>query len=112
MENAYRWENIEFADNMLSRYIAQKGNCAITRKPLYLHNMECHHIKPRKGGQSENNSYANLIILSTEAHRLVTATKEDTIQKYVQMLRLDKKQLEKVVAMSFSNFGICPNSDR
>lgn len=96
MGNAYRWESIEFADNMLSRYIAQKGNCAITRKPLYLHNMECHHIKPRKGGQSENNSYANLIILSTEAHRLVTATKEDTIQKYVQMLRLDEKQLAKI----------------
>ena len=49
MENAYKWESIEFADNMLSRYIAQKGNCAVTHKPLRLHNMECHHIKPRQG---------------------------------------------------------------
>ena len=36
MENAYKWESIEFADNMLSRYIAQKGNCAVTHKPLIL----------------------------------------------------------------------------
>ena len=96
MENAYKWESIEFADNMLSRYIAQKGNCAITHKPLYLHNMECHHIKPRLGGRAENNSYSNLIILCTEAHRLVTATNETTIRKYVQMLKLNEKQLAKL----------------
>jgi len=96
MENAYKWESIEFADNMLSRYIAQKGNCAVTQKPLYLHNMECHHIKPRQGGRTENNSYDNLIILCTEAHRLVTATKEDTILKYLRMLNLNEKQLAKV----------------
>lgn len=96
MENAYKWESIEFADNMLSRYIAQKGNCAVTQKPLYLHNMESHHIKPRQGGRTENNSYDNLIILCTEAHRLVTATKEDTILKYLRMLNLNEKQLAKV----------------
>lgn len=87
---------IEFADNMLSRYIAQKGNCAVTHKPLYLHNMECHHIKPRLGGRAENNSYSNLIILCTEAHRLVTSTKEETIRKYVQILKLNEKQLAKI----------------
>lgn len=96
MENAYKWESIEFADNMLSRYIAQKGNCAVTHKPLYLHNMECHHIKPRLGGRAENNSYSNLIILCTESHRLVTATNETTIRKYVQMLKLNEKQLAKL----------------
>jgi len=96
IENAYKWESIEFADNMLSRYIAQKGNCAINRKPLYLHNMECHHIKPRRGGQSEDNSYKNLIMLSTEAHRLITATKEDTIKKHLDFIKPDEKQLGKI----------------
>ena len=96
MENAYKWESIEFADNMLSRYIAQKGNCAVTHKPLRLHNMECHHIKPRQGGHRENNSYENLVILCTEAHRLITATNHATIEKYVQMLNLDEKQLAKI----------------
>jgi len=96
MENAYRWESIEFADNMLSRYIAQKGNCAVTHKPLRLHNMECHHIKPKQGGRQENNSYENLVLLCTEAHRLITATNPTTIKKYVQMLNLDKKQLAKI----------------
>lgn len=96
MENAYKWESIEFADNILSRYIAQKGNCAVTHKPLRLHNMECHHIKPRQGGQSENNSYRNLVLLCAEAHRLITAARKETIEKYVQMLNLDEKQLAKI----------------
>lgn len=96
MENAYKWDSIEFADNMLSRYIAQKGNCAVTQKPLYLHNMECHHIKPRNGGHSENNSYRNLVLLITEAHRLITATKEDTIRKYLSFIKPNEKQLEKI----------------
>ena len=96
MENAYKWESIEFADNMLSRYIAQKGNCAVTHKPLRLHNMECHHIKPRQGGRKEDNSYRNLVLLCTEAHRLITATRKVTIEKYVQMLNLDEEQLAKI----------------
>ena len=91
-----RHSSIEFADNMLSRYIAQKGNCAVTRKPLRLHNMECHHIKPRQGGRQENNSYENLVLLCTEAHRLITATKSTTIEKYMLMLQLDEKQLAKI----------------
>ena len=96
IENAYKWQSIEFADNMLSRYIAQKGKCAVTGKPLYLHNMECHHIKPRQGGMAENNSYQNLVILCTEAHRLITATKSETIEQYLQMLNLNEKQLAKI----------------
>jgi len=96
IENAYKWESIEFADNMLSRYIAQKGNCAITQKPLYLHNMQCHHIIARKGGRCEDNSYNNLVILSTEAHRLITATREDTIRKYLDIIKPDEKQLGKI----------------
>ena len=96
IENAYKWESIEFADNMLSRYIAQKGNCAVTQKPLYLHNMECHHIKPRNSGRSENNGYKNLVILTTEVHRLITATKEDTIRKYLSFINPNEKQLEKI----------------
>ena len=96
IENAYKCESIEFADNMLSKYIAQKGNCAVTQKPLYLHKMECHHIKPRNGGRSENNSYNNLIILTTDVHRLITATKEDTIRKYLNLINPNSKQLDKI----------------
>ena len=96
IENAYKWQSIEFVDNMLSRYIAQKGKCAVTGKPLYLHNMECHHIKPRQGGMAENNSYQNLVILCTEAHRLITATQSETIEQYLQMLNLNEKQLAKI----------------
>lgn len=96
IENAYKWKSIEFADNMLSRYIAQKGNCAVTGKPLYLHNMECHHIKPRQGGKAENNSYENLVLLCTEAHRLITANRKETIEKLLLILKLNEKQLAKL----------------
>lgn len=96
MENAYKWESIEFADNMLSRYIAQKGNCAVLHKPLYLHNMECHHIKPRKYGFEDNNTYQNLVILTTEVHRLIHATNEKTIRRYLTNIKPDEKQLEKI----------------
>ena len=96
MENAYKWESIEFADNMLSRYIAQKGNCAVLHKPLYLHNMECHHIKPRKHGFEDNNTYQNLVILTTEVHRLIHATNEKTIRRYLAKIKPDEKQLEKI----------------
>lgn len=58
--------------------------------------MECHHIKPRQGGRQENNSYENLVLLCTEAHRLITATKSTTIEKYMLMLQLDEKQLAKI----------------
>jgi group II intron reverse transcriptase/maturase len=96
IENAYKWESIEFADNMLSRYIAQKGNCAVSRKPLYLHNMECHHIIPRNGGKSENNNYRNLVIITSEVHKIIHATREDTIKKYLNFIKPNEKQLEKI----------------
>jgi len=96
IENAYKWESIEFADNMLSRYIAQKGNCAVRRKPLYLHNMECHHIIPKGHGKSGDDNYKNLIILTTEVHRLISAINEDTIRKYLDFIKPDEKQLEKI----------------
>ena len=94
MENAYKWKSIELADNMLSRYTAQKGNCAVLHKPLYLHDMECHHIIPRKGGFAENDSYKNLVLLTSEVHKLIHATTEVTIQKYLQKIKPDKRQLE------------------
>ena len=93
MESAYKWESIEFADNILSRYIAQKGNCPILHKPLYLHNMECHHIIPRKSGYAENNTYQNLVLITTDMHKLIHASKCDTIQRYLQKFYLDEQQI-------------------
>lgn len=94
IENAYKWESIEFADNILSRYIAQKGICPILHKPLHLHNMDCHHIKPRVSGYAENNTYQNLIVITTDMHRLIHVTKEKTIQEYLQKYQLNDQQID------------------
>lgn len=94
LSNSHLFPTIEMADNALSRYIAQKGKCAITGKPLFIHDMECHHIKPVATGR--NDTYANLIYLSGDAHKLVTVTQEKTIQTYLQRMSLNEKQMEKV----------------
>ena len=41
-------------------------------------------------------TYKNLIIIEENIHRLVHATKEETIKEYIQKLNLTTKQLEKV----------------
>lgn len=41
-------------------------------------------------------TYANLVYLSGDAHKLVTVTQEKTIQVYPQRMRLNEKQMEKV----------------
>jgi len=65
-------DNIAFAVNCISRYAAQKGKCAITKRFLMMDEAEGHHINPRyKGGTDE---YANIAILSPEAHLLVKMT--------------------------------------
>ena len=94
IENAYKWESIEFADNILSGYIAQKGICPILHKPLHLHNMDCHHIKPRVSEYAENNTYQNLIVITTDMHRLIHVTKEKTIQEYLQKYQLNDQQID------------------
>lgn len=94
IENAHLYPTIEMADNALSRYIAQKGKCAITHQPLFVNDMECHHIKPVRYGR--NDSYENLMMLTSDAHKLISVTKEDTIKKYIDRLHLNDEMKEKV----------------
>ena len=41
MENAHLYPTLEMADNALSRYIAQKGKCAVTHNALSISDMVC-----------------------------------------------------------------------
>lgn len=47
------------ADNRISKFIAQKGKCAVTGKEFILSEMHCHHIIPYH--ESKNDSYINLV---------------------------------------------------
>lgn len=94
MRYPIRTETIEFNDNRISKFSAQKGFCAITGMELELNNFDTHHIKPKhKGGTDE---YKNLICITPIAHKLIHATKEATIQKYLKLIDLDENRLTKL----------------
>ncbi|HEL1156260.1 TPA: group II intron reverse transcriptase/maturase, partial [Streptococcus equi subsp. zooepidemicus] len=94
MENAHLYPTLEMADNALSRYIAQKGKCAVTHNALTVADMMCEHIKPCKG--KRNDTYRNLIILSKEVSDLVGTLNSDKISKILKNLPLTKEMQDKI----------------
>ena len=94
MGNAHLYPTLEMADNALSRYIAQKGKCAVTHNALSITDMVCIHIKPCKG--ERNDTYRNLIILSKDVSKLVDATENKVIKKLLQNLTLTVEMQEKI----------------
>lgn len=86
--------SVEYMDNRISLYVAQYGKCAITGQILELHEIHCHHKKPIS--QGGNDRYENLIILHKDIHRLLHATKEETIKAYLSQLQLTCKQKAKL----------------
>ena len=94
MKNPVRDRSIEYNDNRISRFASQNGLCAITNIELLPEEVHCHHRIPLSMGG--NDRYDNLVVVHEEAHRLIHATKEETIAKYVQNLGLSPKQIKKV----------------
>ncbi|OON99588.1 MAG: group II intron reverse transcriptase/maturase [Epulopiscium sp. Nele67-Bin004] len=87
-------DSVKLSDNKISLIAGQKGKCGITKEPLEVGFMECHHKIPRSKGGTDD--YKNLIWLHSDIHKLIHATKDDTIKKYLELLSLDSKQLKKV----------------
>ena len=86
----------EYADNRISLFSAQWGKCSVTgREFAILEDIHCHHKIPKtkKGGTDK---YRNLTLVLTPVHRLIHATKQDTIVKYLNILSLNKTQIAKV----------------
>ncbi|MDA3846932.1 MAG: group II intron reverse transcriptase/maturase [Vallitaleaceae bacterium] len=94
MRNPVKGQTIEYNDNRLSLYSAQQGNCAITKQPLKIGHMHCHHKIPREFDGLD--IYKNLIFLNDVVHKLIHAIREETINKYLEVLKLDVKQMKKV----------------
>ena len=94
IENPIQGQSAEYNDNRISLFVGQIGKCYITNKPLNPSEMHCHHKKPRALGGTDE--YKNLVIIEENIHRLVHATKDETIKGYIQKLNLTTKQLEKV----------------
>ncbi|MGL4451129.1 MAG: group II intron reverse transcriptase/maturase [Sarcina sp.] len=84
----------ELFDNSISLIAGQQGVCHITKIELEIGNMECHHKRPKALGGTDE--YKNLVWLCYEAHKLVHATEQDTISKYLEVLKLDEKGLKRL----------------
>lgn len=94
MQNPIRGKSIEYNDNRLSLFCAQKGKCAITGDDLTIGNMHCHHRLPLKLGG--NDEYKNLVFVTVDIHKLLHATNPKIIIELMQKLNLSNTQLEKV----------------
>ena len=93
-ESSYN-RSAEYMDNRISLFSAQWGKCAVTGEPFQtLNEIHCHHKIPRNKGGTDK--YGNLVLVSDAVHRLIHAVKEETIQKYLQMLKLNEEQLKKL----------------
>lgn len=86
--------SIEYLDNRVSLYVAQYGKCAVTGRILWIDEIHCHHKKPiSQGGMDE---YNNLVIVHKDVHMLIHAVKYETIQAYLDKVKPNKSQLEKI----------------
>ena len=94
LNNVRDCESTEYSDNRISLMIAQKGNCGVTGEPLNVCDMQCHHKLPKSQGGTD--AYKNLIWVNEDIHKLIHATKEETINKYLHKLKLNEKSLEKL----------------
>lgn len=86
--------SVEYNDNRIALYVAQKGKCAVTGVELEINQVDCHHKIPMEYGGKDG--YGNLIIVSDIIHILIHAKNERTIQKYLKVVELSEKQLKKL----------------
>lgn len=94
MENPKVNESIEYNDNRISLYVGQNGLCAITKEPLDIENMDCHHKIPKYLGGTDE--YQNLILVTREVHILIHETREETINKILQNLKIGQTGIKKI----------------
>ena len=87
-------QSVEYNDNRIALFVAQKGKCAVSGVELAGHQVDCHHKIPIALGG--NDSYQNLIIVSDVVHILIHSSNGKTIRKYLEVLKPDKKQLGKL----------------
>lgn len=87
--------SVEYADNRISLFSAQRGKCAITGKEFQcLEDIHCHHKIPRAKAGKDN--YDNLVLVLDPVHKLIHATEEETIKLYLKNLRLTTEQIRRL----------------
>ncbi|MER2010202.1 MAG: group II intron reverse transcriptase/maturase [Psychrobacillus sp.] len=94
LENPIKGETIEYNDNRISLYVGQNGKCSISGDALEIGKMHCHHKTPRMLGGTDK--YNNLTFIKSDIHKLIHATKTETIKKLLDNLLLNIEQIKKI----------------
>lgn len=68
--------------------------CSKTRDFLFANELHCHHKIPLNLGGNDN--FNNLCILHKEVHKLIHATKNETITTLKEFLRLSSTEIERI----------------
>ncbi|GAB6152030.1 hypothetical protein JCM17380_07800 [Desulfosporosinus burensis] len=98
MRNPKEGQSIEYNDNRLSLYAAQKGRCAVTGVILEIETMYCHHKKLiLMGGEDK---YKNLILVTKAIHELIHDPDKSNLKLAASALLLNKKQAEKLIHLN------------
>ena len=97
MRNPEKGQSIEYNDNRLSLYAAQKGKCAVTGVILEIETICCHHKKPLVMGGED--SYNNLTFVTKAIHRLIHEPDESKVKLTATALLLDKQQVKKLMKL-------------
>lgn len=87
--------SVEYNDNRISLYSAQKGKCSVTGLRLTIGNIHCHHINNIKNGGDD--SFKNLTLVTTEVHRLIHANTDESIHNCLSKIpTMNTSQLTKL----------------
>lgn len=86
--------SIEFNDNRISLFVAQKGKCAVSGAELLLEEMHCHH--KQLWSETKNDSYNNLVMVTKDIHILIHATDKEIIDNRLKLCQLNEQNMEKL----------------
>ena len=94
MRHPVTGQSVEYADNRISLYSAQMGRDAVTGQILDYNDIHCHHTLPKELDGTDK--YQNLVLVSSDVHRLIHASDTKVIDGYLKSLNLSKEQKEKL----------------
>lgn len=95
VSNPITTRSVEYNDNRISLFYGQMGKCAVTKEFLQIGEFECHHKIPVS--QEGSDEYKNLIIVTTDIHKLIHATQVETVKYYLDKIEnLTGAMLKKV----------------
>ena len=94
MRNLVQYASVELNVNRLALYCAQHGCCAVTKQVMEIGDIHSHHKMPRKQGCDDR--YANLVRVTEDVHILIHDTDSKVTAYYMQSLKLNAKQREKL----------------